>query len=207
MLISQSKESFRAFCNITQNIHFWAPMSTGLQSKPHEPCTNTTPFSGASMATREHWCAVHEESSFENLLSSPSAPSLYCHMGLIYSRTLPLFDFKRIHYPILDSLPGASEEQASPPTYQLHPQPGVIQEGSGSPCCPQIHPSVHFKRKIVPSLLCFVFFWSLNDTMEGRSLQSEIRKYVWQRQIAVRMHWWSSEKGTEKEDTFSMLLF
>lgn len=96
MLISQSKESFRAFCTITQNIHFWAPMSTGLQSKPHEPCTNTTPFSGASRATREHWCAVHEESSFENLLSSLSAPSLYCHMGLFYSRTLPLFDFKRI---------------------------------------------------------------------------------------------------------------
>lgn len=73
-------------------------MGTGLQSKPHEPCTNTTPFSGASMATREHWCAVHEESSFENLLSSPSAPSLYHHMGLFHSmcRTLPLFDFRRI---------------------------------------------------------------------------------------------------------------
>lgn len=80
-------------------------------------------------------------------------------------------------------------------------------EGSGSLYCLPIHPSTHFKRKKVPPLLLSVFLWSLIDPIQMGLLQSEIRKYVWQRQITVRLHWWSSEKRIEEEDSFSILVF
>lgn len=169
---------------------FWVPTGTGLEMKSYVSCTKASEFVVTVTLLRCPrrptlllWKAA-SACAATWAYSIPGAAGL-CHfdrpVGCLWISDLP----PAYHQPLL--------------------QPGILQGGLWLPL-PSSHTSFQTfqKEKKIPPLLLVVSFWSLNDPIQGGSLQNEIRKYVWQRQILSHIlvwpHWGSSEKWTEEEN-------
>lgn len=173
---------------------FWAPTVTGLQMKPHEPCTNT-------LITPSLWWPPWPPGT---LLCCPWGPTLLFWKAAPACTAVwgdPIPGAGLCHF----GQPAGVPLSSSPVLQPVNHSPGLVssREGSGSLYHPLIHPSRHFERKKSPTSSSFCLFlkpeWShtrgivtkwnnkvsVTETDYCETALMKLRKRNWREKLSV----------------------